>query len=140
MPTEPADVIRAVTAGVSRLVTADLTPAEREALLDQLASLYAEQTDVRHPFAPEPRPPLRTREELRAHFAQSAPDGPVAERFEPVDEIVHTTSDPEVVVLEFSYAAVVDGNAATLPRIFVVRVRDGEIVESRDYAGRPPAE
>jgi ketosteroid isomerase-like protein len=29
---------------------------------------------------------------------------------------------------------VVDGRAFTLPCVFVVRVRDGEIVESRDYA------
>jgi ketosteroid isomerase-like protein len=38
-----------------------------------------------------------------------------------------------VVIFEFQYAGVIDGRAFTLPCIFVVRVRDGEIVESRDY-------
>lgn len=134
IPTEPADVIRTVTAGFSRLVAGRLTPAEREAQLDQLAELYAERTDVRHPFAPLGDRPLRSRAELREHFAQAAPQTPVAERFEPIGTIVHTTQDPEVVVVEFAYAIAAGGRESTAPRIFVVRVRDGQIVESRDYA------
>ena len=46
---------------------------------------------------------------------------------------MHATADPEVVIFEFSYAGRVDGRDFTLPCIFVTRVRDGEIVESRDY-------
>jgi len=130
----PSDVIRAVADGVSRLVSAPLTPAEREAQLDELASLYAEETDVRHPFAPLGDRPLRTRAELREHFANAAPLTAMAERFEPVGTIVHTTQDPEVVIVEFSYAISAGGRESEVPQIFVVRVRDGEIVESRDYA------
>lgn len=37
---------------VSRLVFGRLAPAERQQQLDQLADLYAEDTDVRHPLAP----------------------------------------------------------------------------------------
>jgi ketosteroid isomerase-like protein len=134
MPTEPADVIRAVTVGFSRLVAGGLTPSEPEAQLDQLAELYAERTNMRHPFAPLGDRPLRSRAELREHFARAAPEPAVAERFDPVDTIVHTTEDPEVVVVEFSYAIAAGDRKSAVPRIFVVRVRDGQIVESRDYA------
>jgi hypothetical protein len=50
--TDPADVVRAVADGVSRLVAGRLTPAERDRQLDSLAELYADDTDVRHPLAP----------------------------------------------------------------------------------------
>ncbi|MFB4309366.1 nuclear transport factor 2 family protein [Actinomadura sp. GTD37] len=107
-----------------------LSKEEKEAEFDRLASLYAAETDVRHPFAPLGDVPLRTRAELRHHFS----DGPAreVERFEPVGRI-HETADPEVVIYEFSYVGSVDGRDFAVPCIFVVRVRDGVIVESRDY-------
>jgi ketosteroid isomerase-like protein len=48
---------------------------------------------------------------------------------------VHTTTDPEVIVAEFEYAGtiVATGEPFRVPAIFVLRVRDGLIVESRDY-------
>lgn len=132
-PANPAAVVRAVAAGVSRLVAGGLNQDERHAQLDLLADLYAERTDVRHPFAPLGDTPLHTRAELRQHFA----DGPArtlgVERFEPVDTRMHQTADPEVVIFEFRYAGSANGRPFDLPCIFVVRVRDGEIVESRDY-------
>ena len=126
----PADVVRAVAAGVSNLVAGRLDAEQTEAQLDDLAALYAEHTDVRHPFAPLGDTPLRTRAELRRHFA-GAPRG--LDRFEPVGS-VHETSDPEVVVFEFGYEGSAGGRPFTIPCVFVVRVRDGVIVESRDYA------
>lgn len=134
VPTAPADVVRAVPVGVSRLVAGRLTPAERDAQLDQLAELYAERTDVRHPFAPLGDRPLRSRAELRQHFAHAGAQTGGAERFEIVGTVVHRTDDPEVVVVEFAYAGSAGGPDFTVPCIFVVRVRDGRIVESRDYA------
>jgi ketosteroid isomerase-like protein len=131
--TAPADVARAVAAGVSRLVAGGLTPAEREVQLDALAALYAEETDVRHPFAPLGDRPLRSRAELREHFAAANALTEGVERFEPVDAVAHGTDDPEVVVVEFSYAGSAGGREFKVPCIFVLRVRDGEIVESRDY-------
>jgi len=47
--------------------------------------------------------------------------------------VVHRTADPEVVVAEFSYAGTADRGDFAVPCVFVVRVRDGRIVESRDY-------
>jgi ketosteroid isomerase-like protein len=129
---EPGEVARAVAAGVSRLAVGGLTAEERERQLDRLAQLYGAVTDVRHPFDPLGDVPMRTRGELREHFAKVRLDG--VERFEPVDACVHVTADPEVVVFEFAYAVSAHGTEFTVPCVFVIRVRDGQIVESRDYA------
>jgi ketosteroid isomerase-like protein len=131
---EPADVVRAVADGVSRLVAGGLDQDERERQLDELAALYAETTDVRHPFAPDRADPLRTREELRRHFAVASARLTGVERFAPTAFVVHQTVDPELVVVEFRYTGTVSGKPFDIANIFVVRVRDGEIVESRDYA------
>ena len=99
-----------------------------------LPRLYAETTNVTHPFDPFGAPPLRTRDELRAHFAGGAkPDERV--RFHPTDITIHETLDPEVIVAEFTYQsdATETGKTFAIPCIFVLRVRNGEIVESRDY-------
>jgi ketosteroid isomerase-like protein len=129
----PENTIRAVTAGVCRLIRGGLTAEEEKAQIDDLAACYAEQTDVRHPLNPFGDTPLLSRAAVREHFAAGGPPSNV-ERYDVIDDHVFTTPDPEVVIFEFRYAGVVDGHAFTLPCIFVVRVRDGEIVESRDYA------
>jgi len=129
----PEETVRAVTAGVCRLMRGGLTAAEEQAQFDELAACYAEHTDVRHPFNPIGDTPLRSRTAVRKHFTSGSRTAGV-ESYDVVDDHVHTTLDPEVVIFEFRYAGVIDGRAFTLPCIFVVRVRDGEIVESRDYA------
>jgi uncharacterized protein len=100
----------------------------------ELAELYAEQTHVVHPFDPSRGAPLRTRDELRVHFAGTPTDSGETTR-EPVDIVVHETTDPEVIVAEFSYAGTTrdTGETVAVPAVFVLRVRDGKIVESRDY-------
>lgn len=132
--TSPADVVRAVAAGVSRLVGGKLSEAEKQAQIDQLAGYYAEHTDVRHPFAPQGDTPLRTRGDLRRHFAGAPGRVQGMERFEVSAGHVHQTTDPEVVIFEFSYVGSTADRTFTVPCVFVVRVRDGLIVESRDYA------
>ena len=100
---------------------------------DDLPGLYAEQTHVAHPFDPLRRAALRTRDELREHFR---PDdsGPRLRR-RPANITIHETTDPEVIVAEFEYQGTNadTGEAFSQPAIFVLRVRDGVIVESRDY-------
>ncbi|MEU2714436.1 nuclear transport factor 2 family protein [Streptomyces sp. NPDC007205] len=100
---------------------------------EELPDLYAEHTDVVHPFHPLRAPALRTRQELREHFA-SAGTGPRLIR-RPANITIHETVDPEVIVAEFEYQGTVaeTGEEFTLPGIFVIRVRDGRIVSSRDY-------
>ncbi|GAA2591529.1 hypothetical protein GCM10010435_82820 [Winogradskya consettensis] len=98
---------------------------------DDLPGLYAEHTDVVHPFDPLRAPALRSRDELREHF-RPAGTGPRVERH-PADITIHETTDPEVIIAEFAYQGTIDGRPFTQPGIFVVRVRDGRIVSSRDY-------
>ncbi|MFI1992904.1 nuclear transport factor 2 family protein [Actinoplanes sp. NPDC020271] len=128
----PEETVRAVAAGVCRLMRGGLTAEEESAQLDELAAHYAEQTDVRHPFSLLGDPPLLSRAALREHFGRGGQMNGV-ERYEVVDDRVHPTPDPEVVIFEFRYEGVLDGREFTIPCIFVVRVRHGEIVESRDY-------
>lgn len=101
---------------------------------DDLPGLYAEQTNVVHPLDPFRAPPLLTRDQLHEHFAGG--DEVVADvRFEPANITVHETADPEVIVAEFEYQGTVPatGESFALPGIFVMRVREGQIVSSRDY-------
>jgi uncharacterized protein len=101
---------------------------------DTLPELYAERTDVRHPMWPGGTPALTSRDDLRRHFAAGAATVS-AVRFQPEGIVVHETQDPEVIVAEFEYRGTVTatGEAYAVPCVFVMRVRDGQIVESRDY-------
>ena len=107
--------------------------ADRE--FDALPALYAEETDVRHPMSPYGGKPLLSRDALREHFGGSGPRVTEVVRFQPDNIRIHETSDPEVIVAEFDYAGTViaTGEPFTAPCVFVLRVRDGLIVESRDY-------
>jgi ketosteroid isomerase-like protein len=99
---------------------------------DELPGLYAEDAVVTHPFATAAEP-LRGREALRRHFAAGAGmDLAMTAR----DVVVHETADPEVIIGEFAYEGLVTttDRPFTIRNVFVLRVRDGLIVESRDYA------
>ncbi|MET9316798.1 nuclear transport factor 2 family protein [Kribbella sp. NPDC003505] len=100
-----------------------------------LPQLYAEQTDVRHPMNPYGDHPLLSRDALREHFGGVGPKVTEVVRFQPENIRVHETTDPEVIVAEFEYAGTIlaTGEPFRVPAIFVLRVRDGLIVESRDY-------
>ena len=81
---------------------------------------------------------MRSLDDLRAHFGVTAPPGAPPGRTlrrRPAGITVHETADPEVIVAEFRYEGTVveTGEPFTIPGIFVLRVRDGKIVESRDY-------
>lgn len=101
-----------------------------------VVELYAEKTDVSHPFHPLGASAMLSREELREHFGGGSQpyQGPTLRR-KPTRINVHETTDPEVIVAEFQYEGVVveTGEPFTIPGVFVMRVRDGKIVESRDY-------
>src|SRR5215813_10723298 len=73
---------------------------------DELPDLYAEATHVEHPFDPMRAPALRSREDLRRHFAQARRAWP-ERRVEATDIVIHETGDPEVVVAEFTYRGIV---------------------------------
>ncbi|MBT2210054.1 nuclear transport factor 2 family protein [Actinomadura sp. NEAU-AAG7] len=118
-----------------------LTPSEvfhklvwgvAEGRWDELPELYADETLVEHPFAPAGDKPMRTREELREHFSAGKSLPPL--RQEPANITVHETTDPEVIIAEFEYRGTTgSGESFRVPCIFVLRVRDGEIIASHDY-------
>jgi ketosteroid isomerase-like protein len=118
----PEETFRAMLDGACRLNNGDRSQ------VDKLAEFYAEETYVRHPMAPLGDTPLLSREALRQHFATAVSAGLAGVR---VDDVrVHQTADPEVAIGEFTYRG--DGGWAA-PGIIVFRIRDGLIVESRDY-------
>jgi uncharacterized protein len=121
----PQEVFHRLVDGVCRLVGGDASQAE------SLAELYAERTHVEHPMAVPAVEPLLTRDDLRRHFT-GGPIQPIPD-YRATDIVVHETADPEVVVAEFSYRGSIDGREFRVPCLFVLRVRDGQIVESRDY-------
>jgi ketosteroid isomerase-like protein len=127
-PATPTEVFHALADGVPRLILGDRSQ------LDGLVALYAERTNVVHPFAPHGSDPLTSRADLHRHFAARAGRTAGVDSFEAVDRTVHVTDDPEVVIGEFRYVGSAGGRQFDLPCIFVLRVRNGEIVESRDYA------
>jgi uncharacterized protein len=96
----------------------------------ELADLYAEDAVVAQPFAIPPRPPLRGREAIRAHFTGATAAGI---RLRARDIVVHETADPEVVVAEFTYDVDAGRGTTSAANIQVLRVRDGLIRETRDY-------
>ena len=126
-PRSPREVFLALVNGVA------------EGRFDELPDLYAEQTDVVHPFDPLRTPAARSREEIREHFgllqrSRSADAAPRPRR-RVGNVVIHETADPEVIVAEFEYQGTDPGTGEeyALPAIFVLRVRDGKIVSSRDY-------
>jgi ketosteroid isomerase-like protein len=113
---------------VQRLIAA--VPARE---WDALPHLYAEDAVVEQPMAlPEPVR-LVGRSALARHFAAAA-KLPLEMRTSNV--VLHDTAEAEVVVAEFDYDArnTETGATFTVPNVFVVRVRRGLIVNSRDYS------
>jgi ketosteroid isomerase-like protein len=102
---------------------------------DELPDLYSEDAAVSHPFATDASAKLNGRAQLREHFVGT---GKIGLTMRAHDVVVHETADPEVIVAEFAYHGRVggDGDQFKVPAIFVLRVRDGQIVESRDYLGK----
>src|SRR5262249_13121946 len=117
-----------------REVFLELVHAVCERREADLPRLYAATTNVVHPFDPFGAPPLRTRDDLRAHFAHGS-ESESTVLFYPKNRTLHASGDPEGIVAEFTYQsdASAAGETLAIPCIFVLRVRDGEIIESRDY-------
>lgn len=97
-----------------------------------LHELYAHDTLVEYPFALSAPARLEGREAVQRYFTAVAR---VPMELQARNIVVHETSDPEVIVAEWDY----DGLVTTTNRSFQVsniqvsRVRNGQIVASRDY-------
>jgi ketosteroid isomerase-like protein len=126
MPTTPPPAPRQVVERLHRLVA--------EGDLEGQADLFAPDGVLEWPFAPDGVPRrIEGREAIRATFA------PLGRRMRAAgrrpgavaDVVVHETRDPEVVVVELALG----GGDDPLPYVQVFRVRDGQILEFRDYFG-----
>ncbi|HEY0494356.1 MAG TPA: nuclear transport factor 2 family protein [Kutzneria sp.] len=77
---------------------------------------------------------LRGREQLREFYArQSSRVGSHHSTYR--DVVLHQSTDPEVVIAEYvrDMTAVDTGETVTKPCVAVLRVRDGKILNFRDY-------
>src|SRR5262245_36817571 len=90
----------------------ELVHAVCERRVEDLPRLYARTTYVTHPFDPFGAPPLRTRDDLRAHFAAGG-ESDSSVRFHPTNIMIHDTLDPEVIVAEFTYQSEVTAPGET---------------------------
>ncbi|HVV09860.1 nuclear transport factor 2 family protein [Amycolatopsis sp.] len=113
MSDSPADVFRRLSTGIS------------DGRWSELGDLYAEDVVVEHPQ----RPPAGSRMTGRATVAQRFIAMGSSIELRARDVVVHETTDPEVIVAEYTY----DGNGFSSANIQLVRVRDGLITHSRDY-------
>lgn len=99
---------------------------------DALAGLYAPDVVVDIPFASPEGRRMEGRQALAEHFAAAA-QRPLTLKLG--NAVFHRTADPEVVVAEFDYEGVVTttGRTFRVPNVIVARIRNGQIVHSRDY-------
>jgi ketosteroid isomerase-like protein len=99
---------------------------------DRLLELYAPNVVVEQPFGVPGPLRLEGREQLAAHFAAGTR---LPLQLSARNLVVHQTHDPEVVVAEFDYDGTITstGRSFTVANILVLTVRDGQIINSRDY-------
>ena len=100
----------------------------------EIADLYAPDVRIENPWAPAGISSVSEgREELRARMTQTEQ----LWSFDSVQDVfIHTTADPEVVVLEYRLNATVAAAEAefSLGFVSVLRVVDGLIASARDYS------
>ena len=101
---------------------------------DGAAGLYASNVEVTNRFDPAGPVTNTGRDSVREFFfgLGSKLDSLTIQR-----PILTPGDDGETLTAEFTFAASVAGGSVhfTLPAIFVMRVRDGQIIKSRDYIG-----
>ena len=97
----------------------------------------AEDAVIEIPFAPSGRTRRYEGREAFLHFAGPEQAAFVREfRFDEVrDVVIHETTDPEVIVVEYELAGTViaTGHQAASAFIGILRARDGKIVHWREY-------
>lgn len=110
--------------------------------VDGFAELFAPDAVMQYPFAPAGSPRrLEGQEAIRAFLATGVERARLSGRrirgLGPV--VVHETSDPEVIVVEFDQEEenTAAGRSRQVSFIQVIRVRDGRIVSYRDYMDYP---
>jgi ketosteroid isomerase-like protein len=118
----------------SREVVEQVLRAGREMDTETFVSLFAPDGYVEWPFRPAGVPArVEGREQLR-EFLTAQANGLV--KFDEYrNTVIHETTDPEVVIVEYDVHGTVVRTGAPLHQsiIAVLRIRDGLVVSYRDY-------
>ena len=125
--------------GTSREIVEQVLRVGREMDIDAFVGLMAPDGYIEWPYRPPGVPArLRGRTEIRRHLAE------VAKGFIRFDEyrdvVLHETTDPEVIIVEYeAHGTVVPTGAPFRQTIIAVfRVRNGQILSYRDYLNPLP--
>ena len=97
---------------------------------DELPELYAEET---HVDAPVPAGLGGAADARASCESTSRRARRSTSSFEAADLVTYEGTDPEVLIGEFAYQGDFGGQPVRIANIFSMRIRDGLIVESRDY-------
>jgi ketosteroid isomerase-like protein len=123
----------------SREIVEQVLRAGRELDFDTFAGLMAPDGYIEWPYRPVGVPArLQGRAEIR-RFLTEAAEGFI--RFDEFRNVVmHETTDPEVVIVEYEAhgAVVMTGAPFRQTVIAVFRVRDGQVLSYRDYINPLP--
>jgi ketosteroid isomerase-like protein len=118
----------------SREVVEQVLRAGREMDTETFVGLFAPDGYVEWPYRPAGTPGrVEGREQIR-EFLTAQASGFV--RFDEYrNTVIHETTDPEVVIVEYDVHGIVIPTGAPLHQtiIAVLRIRDGLVVSDRDY-------
>ncbi|GLY94880.1 hypothetical protein Acsp02_21350 [Actinoplanes sp. NBRC 103695] len=118
----------------SREVVEQVMRAGREADVEAFAGLMAPDASIEWPYRPPGAPAgVRGRAEIRAFLAEGA--GKLVRFDEYRDVVLHETTDPEVIIVEYAAYGTVIRTGAPFHQtvIAVIRVRGGQVLSYRDY-------
>ncbi|WP_219462672.1 nuclear transport factor 2 family protein [Nonomuraea rhizosphaerae] len=122
----------------AREIADQLLDVGRAGDADWFLSVMAPDAVIEWPYRPEGVPERLTgREEIRAFMGTEAR----VITFESYrDKVIHETTDPEVVIIEYTAHGQVTATGAPFTQrvIAVIRVRDGFVVHYRDYINPLP--
>lgn len=100
-------------------------------LAESIEEYYAEDVVVEHPFGVADPSVWHGKDALREHVANV---GQASRESRLRDLEVHETTDPEVLIAQWTTEAVsAVGKELKAANVIVFRVRDGQVVASRDY-------
>lgn len=123
----------------SREIVERVLRAGRELDVEAMVGLMAPEGYIEWPFRPAGVPGrLQGRSEIRSHLTQTADTLITFDEYRNV--VMHETTDPEVVIVEYeAYGTVVTTGAPFEQTVIAVfRVRDGQILSYRDYINPLP--
>ncbi|WP_328344131.1 nuclear transport factor 2 family protein [Micromonospora sp. NBC_00421] len=123
----------------SREIVERLLQAGRDLDIEAFVEVMAPDGYIEWPYRPPGVPArVRGRAEIRRHLAGVA--GALVRFDEYRDVVVHETTDPEVIIVEYEAHGVLTATAEPFHQqvIAVFRVKNGQVVSYRDYINPLP--